>query len=316
VRVLMTGASGFLGSHLLARMLCESQRPEVTILKRSFSDTRRIAHLLSGICIVDLDRQQMEEAFQDKTYDIVLHCATNYGRGQVSRTQIIEPNLLLPLRLLDLSAKHGASVFINTDTMLDKNVSDYTLSKQQFSEWLHRPNANMTCINMLLEHFYGPGDDSTKFVSGLLGALLKEQPEIALTEGLQTRDFIFIDDVADAFLHVVRCAHLQSGYLEYEVGSGHPTRLRDFVELARTLCGNTTTQLRFGALPYRPNEPMNVIVDTSRLQALGWTSRWTLQEGLKETIRADRAAAEAYGGPLPLAPLGATPDRKGAVCGI
>jgi CDP-paratose synthetase len=316
MRVLMTGASGFLGSHLLARMLREPQCPEITILKRSFSDTRRIMHLLSGICIVDLDRQQMEEAFRDKTYDIVLHCATNYGRGQVSRTQIIEPNLLLPLRLLDLSAKHGARVFINTDTMLDKNVSDYTLSKQQFSEWLRRPNANMTCINMLLEHFYGPGDDNTKFVSGLVGALLTGQPEIALTEGLQTRDFVFIDDVTDAFLHVVRCADLQSGYLEYEVGSGHPTRLRDFVELARTLCGNTTTHLRFGALPYRPNEPMNVVADISRLQALGWTSRWTLHEGLKETIRSDGAVAKGTRGRHSLVPLGATPGRKGTVCGI
>jgi len=287
-RILMTGATGFLGAHLLARLLQERDPPEITILKRATSDLGRIAHLLPAIRTFDLDRDPLEEAFRGKTYDMVLHCATNYGRSHISRAQIIEPNLLLPLRLLDLSAEHGTKIFINTDTMLDKHISDYSLSKRQFREWLFRAAQRMTCIDMLLEHFYGPGDDTTKFVSNLINALLEERPTIALTEGMQTRDFVYIDDVTDAFLHVLKSAKPDAGYLEYEVGSGRPTRLRDFVELARELCANTTTHLHFGALPYRPNESMNVVADISRLQTLGWTSRWSLRDGLDATIRAER----------------------------
>src|ERR1700677_5027709 len=76
--------------------------------------------------------------------------------------------------------------------------------------------------------------------------------------------FHYIEDVTDAFLHVLRYAETGAGYLEYEVGSGQPTRLKDFVEHARATCGSTTTELRFGALAYRANEQMNVVADTSR----------------------------------------------------
>jgi nucleoside-diphosphate-sugar epimerase len=89
-----------------------------------------------------------------------------------------------------------------------------------------------------------------------------------LTDGMQTRDFIFIDHVIDAFLHVLRNSAPPSGYLEYEIGGGQPMRVKDVVELARAICANTTTQPGFGSLAYRPNEPINIVADTSRLQAL------------------------------------------------
>jgi CDP-paratose synthetase len=289
-RILMTGATGFLGSHLLASLLQEPQISNVTIVKRSYSDLGRIAHLMPMISSFDHDLHPMEDVFQGSGFDTILHCATNYGRGPIPRAQIIESNLLLPLRLLDLSADHGTSLFINTDTMLDKRISAYSLSKQQFREWFRGAAERMTCIDMLLEHFYGPGDDQTKFVSYLVGALLEGRASIDLTAGMQTRDFTYIEDVTEAFLHVLRSAKAGGGYLEYQVGSGQPTRLKDFVELARVICGNTTTELRFGALAYRVNEQMDVAADISRLRALGWKSRWSVRDGLEATVREERAA--------------------------
>jgi CDP-paratose synthetase len=289
-RILMTGATGFLGSHLLVRLLKEPDVSDITILKRSYSDLGRIAHLIPVISSFDHDLHPLEEIFQNNKFDIILHCATNYGRGPIPRAQIIESNLLLPLRLLDLSAEHGTSVFINTGTMLDNHISAYSLSKQQFREWFRGAAERMTCIDMLLEHFYGPGDDRTKFVSYLIGVLLEGRPSIDLTEGMQTRDFTYIEDVTNAFLDVLRSAEPGGGYLEYEVGSGQPTRLRDFVELARAICGNTRTELRFGALAYRANEQMNVAADTSRLRELGWRSKWSVRSGLEATIHEEKAA--------------------------
>jgi CDP-paratose synthetase len=290
MRILMTGATGFLGSHLLARLLAEPQFSDITILKRSYSDLGRVADLMPVISSFDLDLHPLEEIFERNRFDTILHCATNYGRGPIPRAQIIETNLLLPLRLLDLSADHGTTLFINTDTMLDNRISAYSLSKQQFREWLRGAAERMTCIDMLLEHFYGPGDDQTKFVSYLIGALLERRASIDLTAGMQTRDFTYIQDVTDAFLHVLRSAQTGGGYLEYQVGSGQSTRLKDFVELARTICGNSITELRFGALAYRANEQMNVSADTSRLRALGWRSSWSVRAGLETTVREEKAA--------------------------
>jgi nucleoside-diphosphate-sugar epimerase len=301
-RILMTGATGFLGSHLLAALVQEPGFGDVTILKRSFSDLRRIADVMPLISSFDLDLHPLEDVFHRGAYDVILHCATNYGRDPIYRASIIESNLSLPLRLLDLSSRNGTTTFINTDTLLYRHISDYSLSKYQFREWLRLATGRMTCIDMLLEHFFGPGDDRTKFVSGLIGALLEGRSRIELTDGLQTRDFIFIDDVTDAFLHVLRSSDRSSGYFEYEIGGGQPMMVKDVVELARATCANTTTQLGFGALAYRPNEPMNIVADTSRLQALGWRSRWTLRHAIETTVAAEKAANGKLAGDPVLSP--------------
>ena len=300
-RILMTGATGFLGSHLLARMVHETDLADVTILKRSTSDPGRIADVMPLISCFDLDLHPLEDICHRGRYDCIVHCATNYARDPISRAPVVEANLLLPLRLLDLSARIGATTFINTDTLHDRQLSDYSLSKYQFREWLRRAAERMTCIDMLLEHFFGPGDDRTKFVTGLINRLLEQQARIELTDGMQTRDFIFIDDVTDAFLHVLRNSEGPPGYLEYEVGGGQPMRVRDIVELARAICANTTTQLGFGALPYRPNEPMNIVADTSRLRALGWKSRWTLRRAIEATVAAEKTATGKHGRPANIA---------------
>ena len=63
-----------------------------------------------------------------------------------------------------------------------------------------------------------------------------------------------------------------------------PKSIRDFVTLVKKLCNNTNTLLNFGSLPYRDNEVMSTNVDTSFLRSIGWKPRFTLEDGLKDTI--------------------------------
>jgi nucleoside-diphosphate-sugar epimerase len=274
---------------LLARLLDPQYEYEVTILKRSFSDTSRISTLMSQVSSFDLDKVPLNEVFDGAGYDIILHCATDYGRKATPRSDVIESNLLLPLRLLETGLNHGVRTFINTDTMLDKNVSDYTLSKRQFREWLQSASNQVAGINMVLEHFYGPGDDSSKFVAHIIRSLVRGVATIPLTAGRQKRDFIYVDDVVDAFLCVIeKTCDQGNGYLEYEVGSGVTISVKELVTLAKSISGNQVTQLDFGAIPYRSNEPMDVKVDASQLHALGWRVRCDLPDGLLRTIDFER----------------------------
>jgi CDP-paratose synthetase len=288
-RILLTGATGYLGSRLLERLVSIPASYQVTVLKRSFSNTWRIDALLPRVRVFDLDRARIDDVFAADHYDSIVHCATDYGRGAVRRGEIIEANLLLPLRLLEAGLAHGVRRFVNTDTILDKGVSDYTLSKRQFREWLEGASGSISRVNMVLEHFYGPGDDESKFVTQIVRDLLRRAPSIALTHGAQKRDFIFVDDVVDAFMLVLEGN--DEGFSQYEVGCGRSVSVKDFVTAAKSLSGNTTTRLDFGAIAYRANEPMDVRVDISRLRALGWSARVDLHEGLRRSIEFEEARA-------------------------
>jgi CDP-paratose synthetase len=285
MKVLLTGATGFLGSHLLRKLLEENI--QVVVLKRSFSDVSRIASLLnfSGVKSHDLDRTDLEAIFDEQSIDVILHCATNYGRRDNNPLEIIEANLMLPLRLLLLGIKHDVSHFINTDTLLDKRISSYSLSKKQFLDWLKANSSKIQCINVALEHFYGYQDDDTKFVTWIIHELRDGVSQIQLTPGEQKRDFIYVDDVVEAFSTIL--GNLQKvgpEFTEFQIGSGTTVSIRHLCQLLKKLTGNDRTHLNLGALPYREKEVMDSCADLSRIVALGWSPKTSLEDGLRKVV--------------------------------
>ena len=159
-------------------------------------------------------------------------------------------------------------------------------------DWFKTYAPQLACVNVALEHFYGPGDDPSKFVSNIIGKLLRQEACIALTPGEQRRDFIYIDDVVDGFLKIIDWSFGQSaGFHHYEIGSGQTLSIRDFVQQIKRLTGNERTELAFGALPYRALEVMESRVNLAPLAGLGFQPRISLEEGLSRTIAGERKKA-------------------------
>lgn len=284
-KILLTGATGYLGSHLLRQLVKEHS---VVALKRSFSSLERLEDLKDQVEFFDLDRSLLENVFRDRSFDQIIHCATDYGRKSIDPRSTVEANLLLPLQLLHLAQVHSVPAFINTDTALGKRINAYSLSKSHFKDWMQFYQERMKCVNLKIEHFYGPLDDRTKFVSMIIHHLLSNQPELDLTMGEQERDFIFIDDVVGAFLRVISHVETMSvGMHSYEIGTGSLVRVRDFVEKTKSMIPGCGTRLNFGAIPYRAGEVMKPNLDLEPLFQLGWTPRVSLDEGLKKTIQVE-----------------------------
>lgn len=284
--ILITGANGFLGSHILRSIVA---RYNVVVLIRSSSNVSRIADLMPKCHVFYLDKIRIDDVFIRFSINYILHCATHYGRRDKDPMEIIEANLIYPLQLLILAVRHKVAHFINTDTILDKRVNQYSLSKKQFLDWLLRYKDEINVANIRLEHFYGPGDDDSKFVTRFILDCLKGVPRIPLTKGEQRRDFIYISDVVRAFILIIEHLHtLKDGYVEYEVGSGCSISIRDFCSLIKSLSCNETTQLDFGAVDYRLNEIMDSRVDISKLSTVGWAPFVTLESGLMSTIKAEK----------------------------
>lgn len=289
MKILLTGATGFLGSNLLRALLAE--RYEVVIVKRSSSDIWRIADIIGQFKTYDVDSQELELPFREEgPFAAVIHTATCYGRKGETDGSIFAANVAFPVQLLEYSHKR-AGVFINTDTSLPRSLNAYAMSKKQFAEWgeFAAVSGGVRFVNLITEHFYGPGDDVSKITTNLVRSCLAGAPSIPLTLGEQMRDFIYIDDAVSAFLAVLRAEISASNTVAvYEVGSGEAVAIRDVAKLILKLSGSTT-RLDFGAVPYRINEVMTSCADTLHLRRLGWEPAVNLEEGLRRTIEYERS---------------------------
>lgn len=266
--VILTGGTGYLGKHLSAALQAEGYNP--LCLRRAFSD------------------EQAEALFTKQPVFAVIHLATCYGRNGENMAQLAEGNLLFPLKVLHLSIKHKVKAFLNTDTILTRFLNPYALSKAQFAEWLKLYADNITAVNIRLDHFYGPFDTPNKFIAFLFKSFRDNVPELNLTEGAQMRDFTYIDDVVNAYLCILKHTDEfpRGKVTAFEVGTNRKTSIKDLVLLVQRACGNTTTRLNFGALPYRKNEQLDYEqLDPAALTTLGWKAKVSLEQGLLNIVQ-------------------------------
>lgn len=286
-QILLTGATGFLGSHLLEAFLKEGHK--VTATKRRNSNVWRIESMLPHCEIVDLDEIPVSELMRQREYEVVIHTVCDYGRQGQSAFEITQTNLMLGVELLEAAISSGVKTFINTDSLLSPNVNAYALSKHQFVDWLKFYSNQIQVINLRLEHMYGPKDDPNKFVSWLLAQLQMKVKRIPLTEGHQKRDFVFITDVVNAYTATFHASSELPKYAEFDVGSGKLTSVREFVtalkDAYREVNKACITELGFGDVSMRSNEQTEVKVDLLALHRLNWRNITTLNDGLVKLVR-------------------------------
>lgn len=282
--ILITGATGYLGSKLAVHF---QDKYKIKILKRSFDDISRIRSFINKIQFYNIDKTPIANAFNDKV-DIIIHTATLYGRNDEQLFEIVECNLKYPLTLLNVAVKRQVEYFINTDTVLPRMTNEYSLTKKQFLEWLIYYKKRIKTINVKLEHFYGPEDNDSKFITYLVKNMLQHTESIKLTKGTQKRDFIYIDDLINFYSVLLKnIDSIKSGYTEFHVGSGVNYTIKEVVEKVKELT-NSITKPDFGALPFREHELIESKVDIEPLKEFGWVPKIRLEEGLKKLIYSEK----------------------------
>lgn len=291
LNILITGAGGFLGS-ALARRLGEIGC-QVSLLVRKNTNLFRLQDISPfniGRCDSDLE---IKEFIVNCRPDVVIHTACCYGRLGESPLQIIDSNIRFGVVILNAIKGLEKSIsFMNSGTVLTRDVSFYALTKIQFEELgsyiASVSNQHIQFINVKLQHMYGSGDDASKFTSHVINSCISNVPTLPLTLCEQKRDFIYIDDVVDAYMKILQNLSKFKKQEQIELGSGIALRLRDFVEAVHRLT-NSKTELLFGEIPYRENDEMCLVANIDVLKKLGWIPRIDIKTGIKNIIGVDAA---------------------------
>lgn len=292
MRLFITGASGYLGGRIIARLL---NAPEIEFfaLKRRTSSIEKFAGAGDRIRWHDVDDAPMEAIIKKAAPDVVLHAATRYAAAPDGMAGLVATNVALPVRMLDAAIMTGVRTFINIDTVLGGAVSPYTLSKSQFRDWLRVGSGSIRAVDLASELFYGTGGDERNFVTGMVRRLVRGDGRVPLTAGEQVRDFVVIDDLVAA----VECILLHiadgpaTGYERFEVGGAAPRTVREFATSVCGAAGRSEDALQFGAIPYRPGESMRVVPDLAKIKELGWSPAASFRDTIMGMVEEERARA-------------------------
>jgi CDP-paratose synthetase len=280
--ILITGINGFLGSHLAKRF---SSSFKIIGLEYSLDNLFRLGD--RSFKVYATANNNLEEVFEKNFIDIIIHTATYYGGKANNIPKIAETNFIVPFYLLDLAIKKNVPIFINTDTVLDRYVNPYALTKKQFLEWLYFRRNEIKVINLQLEQFYGKESSPNNFIKVMISKLKNNEPVINLTQGDQKRNFVHIYDIVSAFQTILNNYPLDVNYSEFQVTTGNPISIKELMLLLKDMIGSSS-ELNFGAIPYRNNELMISKSDNTDLLKLGWEPKYNLIDGLMETLENNR----------------------------
>ncbi|MBW8801355.1 MAG: SDR family NAD(P)-dependent oxidoreductase [Streptomyces sp.] len=301
-RVLVTGASGFIGSALVRRLLGDGA--EVHALTSAVSSVYpvRLAELRDRIVLHEGnlgDRGAMDVLATTARPDYVFHLGayTHVGKSWQRVDECVHTNVQGTVNLLQALAPVGYTRFVYTGTseiygdvpvpFVEDGpvnpVSPYSVSKYAGERYCRMFVQGRGWPIVMVRPFnaFGPRQTPDRVIPEIIVRALRGQP-LRMTKGLQTREFNYVDDLAAGFVAAAVTPGVE-GQL-FNLGGGQEISMRDLATTLLDLLGNPVVP-EFGALPERPTEIWRMHCDSSRARAvLGWAPEVDLEEGLRRTI--------------------------------
>jgi len=308
MRVLVTGGAGFIGSHLAGALLAAGH--EVVVFDNESTGQRKHVAEQSEYIVGDVARRDdLERAFT-RDLDAVFHVA-----GQVSLIQSftdpvrdLRTNVEGTINALQLCLKHrvrrllyasSMTVYGTTDalpTMEDapcRPISYYGITKYAAERYVHTTadrvdlEFDFHATSFRMYNVYGPRqalDNPYQGVLGIfLGNVLSGEPLTIFGDGGQSRDFIYISDVVDAWLAALTRPAAYGRV--FNLGSGQRLPIAELAKQVLSLGDGRRTRGRIERAPARPGEQRHVQADTTAARAaFGWEPRVPFAVGLSETV--------------------------------
>ncbi|WP_069133162.1 NAD-dependent epimerase/dehydratase family protein [Rhodohalobacter halophilus] len=291
MKILLTGATGFIGRHLFKALKDENH--EVVILARSSSETSFTSE--DKILISDQDFETLRVEFSSIGFDGVIHLASLYVNQHKPDDikDLIQSNIFLGTQILEMAKENNVSWFVNTGTLFQhfnnekyNPVNLYAATKQAFEDVAkyYYETSGLNFVTLKLNDTYGPADTRKK-IFNLWMECANSGRELHMSPGEQKMELIYIDDVVNGYMTLVKLLENDTNRSycgkSFSLPSKERMSLKKLAFIFEEVTGKSL-DIKWGKLNYRPREvmePANII------EALpGWKQKVLFKEGLGRLI--------------------------------
>ena len=309
MRVLVTGGAGFIGSHVVDRLLADGH--EVSVVDNLSAGRPSHVTRPATLHVCDLRSPRLEAVFADARPQAVVHVAAQASVARSVADPLLDAsvNLLGTLGLLTACQRWGVTRVVYTSTggaaYGDTDVmptpedhptnatSPYGVSKVAAERYLDcwAGLTGLSVLTVRLANVYGPRQNplgEAGVIAIFAYRLLRGEGCVINGDGAQTRDYVFVGDVAEAIARGLERPETQG---VVNIGTGLETSVNELYErLARAI----GTDRPATHAPAKPGEQRRSVLDPTRAKMLlGWTPTVSLDDGLQRTVAAFRAEVSA-----------------------
>ncbi len=299
MKILITGGAGFIGSHIVDRLIEEGH--EVVVVDNLVTGKKKNINKGARFYKADICSSKLEKIFKKERPELVSHHAAQIDvRKSVSDPVYdAQVNILGMINLLQCCIKHSVrkvvfassggaiygeqEAFPASENHPLKPVSPYGIGKLTGENYLYyyKINYGLDYINLRYANVFGPRQDpfgEAGVVAIFTNKMLKGEQPIINGNGIQTRDYVFVEDVVEANMAVI-----QRGVSDaYNVGTGKETSVN---ELFRHLMEITKADIKEVHGPGKKGEQLRSVLDYGKIsKECEWEPRVSIQEGLKKTV--------------------------------
>lgn len=293
MKILLTGATGFIGSHL-TRKLLEKNCGLCAIVRKTTKKT--LLDQRVRVYVFDGDVEKLISFLKKEKFDGVIHLASLFlsSHQTADVADLVSSNIYFPTLLLEACAKAGVPWFINTGTFTQhyKNksfspVNLYSASKQAFEDmakyYVEADGINFVTIKLF--DTFGPNDTRPKIFS-LWSKIAQTGESLDMSPGGQIMDMNYVENVADGYIKMAELLSAKNSKKfkgkVFTLSSGERMSLKNLAKVFEEASGKKL-YINWGKRPYRDRE---VMVPWSKAKNVpGWKPKISLHEAIKLTIK-------------------------------